>query len=114
MVSGGQLAFLSDPVLVNRLANLYEHFNVRIEYNGSNYDDAIWDVTGIRSSFVWDPLDRRFLISDATEIRAFRTQIVTLRGWNRFYSNLLGDWQEELRRVMVEVESYLERVEQRT
>ena len=108
MVAGGQLADLDDPALINRLANLYEHSNVRLEYNGARYDDTTQDMLRVRLPVVWDLIGERFLTSDATAIRMFGNQMLQAQRQNRNYLILLGVWREELDGVLEQVELYLE------
>ena len=57
MVASGQLTELDNPDLVTRLGNLYESINERLEYNGSNYDQALEEIYRRYVPEVWDPLN---------------------------------------------------------
>jgi hypothetical protein len=107
MVTSGQLTALNDPALVNRLANLYEHLNRRIEYNGAVYDEVIEDLLRNSFPYVWDLVDGSFLTSDTSGIRTFRAQVALLQYWNEYYYGLVVEWREELDRVIVMIDSHL-------
>lgn len=109
MVAEGQLAVLGDPELIGRLANLYEHANVRLEYNGDRYDDTTQDMLRAHMPYVWDVTEHRFLNTDEIAIRTFSNQMLQVQRQNRGYTALLEAWSVEIDDVRTEVESYLER-----
>ena len=108
MVAEGQLTVLGDPELISRLANLYEHSNVRLEDNGARYDDTTQDLLRGRMPYVWDVVGHRFLGADDSSIRTFSNQMLQVRRQNQGYRALLTAWSTEVEAVRVEVESYLE------
>jgi hypothetical protein len=108
MVSEGQLAVLGDPVLISSLANLYEHSNVRMEYNGARYDDTTQDMLRGRLPYVWDVAENRFLVADEAAIRTLANQMLQVQRQSQGYSRLLAAWTQELERVRVQVDSYLQ------
>ena len=109
MVSEGQLSVLGDPELVGRLANLYEHSNVRLEYNGARYDDTTQDMLRGRVPYVWDVEGNRFLVTDTAAIRTFGNQMLQVERQARGYRTLLATWSAEVADVQTKVDSYLQR-----
>ena len=108
MVSSGQLGFLDDPTLVTRLGNLYENVNDRLEYNGSDYDDALNDVMRNASPDIWDSLNSRLLTEDPTQVAGFRGRIRYLHlVWNTWYLEYLGEYQAQLVDLIDDVDDYL-------
>lgn len=107
MVSEGQLAVLGAPDLIGRLANLYEHSNVRLEYNGDRYDDTTQDLLRSHLPYVWDFNGRRLLADDAASIRTFASMMLQVQRQNRGYTALLTAWATEVESVQAMVESYL-------
>ncbi len=108
MVAEGQLAVLGDPALIRSLANLYEHSNVRLEYNGDRYDDTTQDILRGRMPYVWDLVEDRFLTTDPAAIRTFGNQMLQAQRQNLGYMALLTSWLEEVANVNSQVASYLE------
>jgi hypothetical protein len=108
MVSEGQLAVLGDPNLVGRLANLYEHSNVRLEYNGDRYDDTTQDMLRGRLPYVWDVVGDRFIVTDEAALSTFGNQMLQVERQSEGYSRLLTDWSRELEDVISHVDEYLE------
>jgi len=108
MVSEGQLAVLGDPALISSLANLYEHSNVRLEYNGARYDDTTQDMLRGRLPYVWDVAENRFLVTDEAAIRTLANQMLQVRRQGQGYYTLLADWNQELEGVRAQVDSYLQ------
>lgn len=109
MVASGQLSDLDDPVLVARLANLYENLNVRLEYNGALYDEWVSQVAQSAVPDAWDPVDGRLLIADGREVRRLRSRLMGLHDLAGGFIGLLEDWGEELDAVIVEVDRYIAR-----
>ena len=107
MVSEGQLSALGDPALVSSLANLYEHSNVRMEYNGNRYDDTTQDMLRGRLPYVWDVAEDRFLVTDEAAVRTFANQMLQVQRQSQGYSTLLTAWSHELEEVRVQVDAYL-------
>jgi len=109
MVAEGQLAVLGDPDLISRLANLYEHSNPRLEYNGDRYDDTTQDILRVRLPQAWDLVENRFLAPDAATIRTLANQMLQAQRQNRGYVALVGEWLEEVETARSQVDTYLER-----
>jgi hypothetical protein len=109
MVSQGQLESLGDPELVSRLAELYEHWNDRVTYNGEAYDEAIWIVTRETVPSIWDRRGVRFVRSDRAARLELDAQLVHLGIWNESYGVLLTRWAEEIEDVLVEIVGHLDR-----
>jgi hypothetical protein len=109
MVAEGQLTVLDAPELISRLANLYEHANVRLEYNGARYDDTTQDMLRGRMPYVWDVVGHRFLTTDDMSITTFGNQMLQVQRQNRGYRALLVAWSTEIEGVEADVEAYLER-----
>ncbi|MEQ9569628.1 MAG: DUF6090 family protein, partial [Longimicrobiales bacterium] len=105
MVSEGQLAVLGAPDLIGRLANLYEHSNVRLEYNGDRYDDTTQDLLRSHLPYVWDFNGRRLLADDAASIRTFASMMLQVQRQNRVHDgvDLVAD-ALELRQVVGRVD----------
>ncbi len=93
------MAVLGDPTLISRLANLYEHLNVRLEYNGARYDDTTQDMVRGGTPHVWDLVENRFLTTDAVTIRTFGNRMLHAQRANRSYMTLLAGWLEEIESV---------------
>lgn len=108
MVSEGQLAVLGDPALISSLANLYEHSNVRMEYNGARYDDTTQDMLRGRLPYVWDVAENRFLVTDKAAIRSLANQMLQVQRQSQGYFRLLAAWSRELEGVRAQVDSYLQ------
>ena len=108
MVAEGQLTVLGDPALIRSLANLYEHSNVRLEYNGDRYDDTTQDILRGRMPYAWDLVESRFLTTEPGVIRTFGNQMLQVQRQNRNYAILLSSWLEEVESVHAQVASYLE------
>lgn len=108
MVAEGQLAVLGDPALIRSLANLYEHSNVRLEYNGGRYDDTTQDILRGRMPYAFDLVENRFLTTDPAAIKTFGNQMLQVQRQNRGYAALLSSWLEEVENVHSQVASYLE------
>ena len=108
MVAEGQLAVLGDPALIKSLANLYEHSNVRLEYNGARYDDTTQDILRGRMPYAFDLIENRFLTTDRAAIRTFGNQMLQVQRQNRGYAARLSSWLEEVENVHSQVASYLE------
>lgn len=109
MVAEGQLAVLGDPKLVSSLANLYEHSNVRLEYNGDRYDDTTQDLLRIWLPQTWDLVKNRFLAADEATIRTFGNMMLQAQRQNRGYMALVTKWLEEVESVRTQVDTYLQR-----
>jgi hypothetical protein len=109
MVAEGQLAVLGDPTLISRLANLYEHSNPRLEYNGDRYDDTTQDMLRVRLPQAWDLVENRFLTGDEAKIRAFGNQMLQAQRQNRGFMALTAKWLEEVKGAHSQVDTYLER-----
>ena len=109
MVAEGQLAILGDSTLVSRLANLYEHSNVRLEYNGDRYDDTTQDILRVWLPRAWDLVENRFLTTDEVTKRAFGNQMLQAQRQNRGYMALVVKWLEEVESVQTQVDTYLDR-----
>jgi hypothetical protein len=110
MVAEGQLAVLGDPNLVSSLANLYEHSNVRLEYNGDRYDDTTQDLLRIWLPQAWDLIENRFLVADEAAIRTFSNQMLQAQRSNQSYMDLVTKWLEEVESVQTQVDTYLHRL----
>jgi len=108
MVAEGQLTVLGDPALIRSLANLYEHSNVRLEYNGDRYDDTTQDMLRGRMPYAWDLVESRFVTTEPAAIRTFGNQMLHVQRQNRNYAVLLSSWLEEVENVHAQVTSYLE------
>lgn len=109
MVAAGQLRDLDDPELVTRLGNFYESVNDRVIDNGNDYDASLDDVGRNSAVHVWDPSAGRLLTSEAAEIAVFRNQLHYLHySWNRWYLDLLGDYERQLDALIGELETYLQ------
>lgn len=109
MVASGQLSDLNDPVLVSRLANLYENLNVRLEYNGALYDEWVADVARSAVHDAWDPTEGRLLIGDGDEVRRLRSRLIGLHDLATGFIVLLEEWGQQLDAVAGEVDEYIER-----
>lgn len=108
MVSEGQLAVLGDPDLVSSLANLYEHSNVRLEYNGARYDDTTQDMLRGRLPYVWDVAEDRLIVTDEAAVRTFANPMLQVQRQSLGYGRLLADWSHELEAVTDQVDRYLD------
>jgi len=108
MVSEGQLASVGDPGLVNRLADLYEHWNARVMYNGDAYDSAIWEVTRTTVPTIWDRRMRRFIRLDPAARRELDGQLVHLEIWNQSYGALLTAWADAMDTLIGDIDRHLE------
>ena len=108
MVAEGQLTVLGAPELISRLANLYEHANVRLEDNGSRYDDTTQDILRGRMPHIWDVVRPGFLTADDAAIRTFGNQMLQVQRQNRGYRALLTAWSAEIEGVEAEVNTYLD------
>ncbi len=108
MVAAGQLTQLHDPGFVTQLANLYENINTRIEYNGSNYDQALEEIYRNYVPEVWDAWNARFLTTDPAALATFRGRFNYLRGWNEFYLDLLDQYRTELDGMIAAVDERLQ------
>ncbi len=109
MVAEGQFAVLGDPNLVSSLANLYEHSNPRLEYNGDRYDDTTQDILRVWLPQAWDLVENRFLAADELPIRTFGNQMLQAQRQNRGYMALVTHWLEEVESVQTQVDTYLGR-----
>jgi hypothetical protein len=109
MISAGQLASVGDPVLVNQLADLYEHWTGRVLYNGEAYDEAIWEVTRNTIPSLWDRREGRFLRSDLRARRELDGQLLHLEIWNASYGRILTIWADEIENVLLGVDMHLQR-----
>jgi len=108
MVAEGQLTALDNPNLISRLANLYEHSNPRLEYNGDRYDDTTQDILRVRLPEAWDLVENRFLTTGEVRIRVFGNQMLQAQRQNRNYIALVVEWLEEVKSVHSQVDRYLE------
>ncbi len=108
MVAEGQLTVLDNPTLISRLANLYEHSNPRLEYNGDRYDDTTQDILRVRLPQAWDLIENRFLTTGEARIRVFGNQMLQAQRQNRGYMALVVEWLEEVKSVHSQVDRYLE------
>jgi hypothetical protein len=109
MVAEGQLAILGDPHLVSSLANLYEHANPRLEYNGDRYDDTTQDILRVWLPQTWDLAENQFLTTEKAAIRTFGNQMLQAQRQNRGYMALVVKWLEEVENVQMQVDIYLDR-----
>lgn len=109
MVAEGQLAILGDPKLVSSLANLYEHSNPRLEYNGDRYDDTTQDILRVWLPQAWDLVENRFLRADEVTMRTFGNQMLQAQRQNRGYMALVVKWLEEVESAQTQVDTYLDR-----
>ena len=109
MVAEGQLAILGDPNLVSSLANLYEHSNPRLEYNGDRYDDTTQEILRVWLPQAWDLVESRFLAADEVTMRTFGNQMLQAQRQNRGYMALVAKWLEEVESVRSQVDAYLGR-----
>jgi hypothetical protein len=107
MVASGQLPFLQSPELVAHLADLYENLNSRVNHNGASFDEGLEDLARNSLPRYWDSIDRQLLVTDIESIRVFRGQLDYLSGWNRFYTELISAWGEELTVVIEDVDTHL-------
>ena len=107
MIASGQLAYLGDQDLVARLANLYEHTNSRLDYNGTNYDDGVEDLARNAMPLVWDRVNDRLITTNEAAIAGFRGQLEWLSDWNIFYRELITDWMQEVDAVLAGVDDHL-------
>lgn len=109
MVAAGQLRDLDDPELVTRLGNFYASVNDRVIDNGNAYDASLDDVGRNSMIHVWDLSAGRLLTSEAVEIAVFRNQLHYLHyAWNRWYLDLLGEYEGQLDALIGELETYLD------
>ena len=108
MVAEGQLAILGDSKLVSSLANLYEHSNARLEYNGARYDDTTQDVLRVWLPQAWDLVENRFVRTDEVTKRIFGNQMLQAHRQNRSYTALVVNWLEEVESVQTRVDSFLD------
>lgn len=108
MVAAGQLTELHDPGFVTQLANLYENINTRIEYNGSNYDQALEEIYRNYVPEVWDAWNARLLTTDPAALATLRGRFNYLRSWNEWYLGLLDQYQTELDELISAVDEHLQ------
>lgn len=109
MVASGQLTELDNPDLVTRLGNLYENINERLEYNGSNYDQALEEIYRRYVPEVWDLLNARLITSYPAAIATLGGRFEYLRGWNLYYLDLLDEYQVELDGLITSVDEHLQK-----
>jgi hypothetical protein len=109
MIASGQLSDLDDPILIARLANLYENLNVRLEYNGALYDDWVADVARSAVSDSWDLIEGQLLVSDGDEAHRLRSRLFGLHDLAQGFIGLLEDWGVQLDAVIADVDRYIER-----
>jgi hypothetical protein len=108
MVAAGQLADLDDPALVTVLGNLYENFSRRFEENGVGYDRDNLRVALEWVPEIWDIVDHRFRRPDQAGV--LRDRLQEMRSvWNRYYLDLLTEYEERILVVIAGIEAYLER-----
>ena len=108
MVASGQLGLINDKALVARLGDFYEHQQIRLVYNGESYDLA-HEVIGINYvPEVWDFQRHELMTSDHQKIAALHGRVRWLNEWSDWYLDSLGDYEEALDRLVVDVEEYLQ------
>lgn len=105
MVAAGQLTHLEDPDLVERLANLYENLNERLEYNGEVYDGWVADVAR-EAPGVWDRVEGRMLTVEEQSIAEFRGELLGLFDLALGFYGLLEEWGVELDAVLAAVQEH--------
>jgi len=108
MVAAGQLGELDAPALVARLGNFYESVNPRVIDNGNDYDESLNDIARNSVPRFWDGVDRRLLTTDVEQLSIFRNQLRFMHlAWNKWYLELLDEYEEMLDTLILEIESYL-------
>lgn len=90
-------------------ANLHENLNVRLEYNGTLYDEWVADVARSAVHDTWDPVEGRLLMRDGDNVRRLRSRLIGLHDLAGGFSVLLEEWGLELDAVIAEVSGYIER-----
>jgi len=109
MVNQGQLEYVGDADLVVRLADLFERWADRVQYNGDAYDDALWIVTRNTVPMIWDRRASQFLRSDEAARAELDGQLVHLEIWNESYGGLLDRWAEEIGKAVEQLDEYFAR-----
>jgi hypothetical protein len=102
--AGGLLAAVDDQELVVRIADHYENFAVRVEYNGALYDTQYFQTLGphFTQSTSWPRLGR----IDEPEILRSRVEIFA-EAWTRYYVDLLDTYGAQIEEVVDDIERYL-------
>jgi hypothetical protein len=108
MVAAGQLGELEAPDLVARLGDFYESLVPRVIDNGNDYDESLNDIARNSTPEIWDGVNGRPLTTDVRQITVFRNQLRYMHlSWNKWYLDLLDDYEKILDSLVLDIESYL-------
>lgn len=108
MVAAGQLGELDDPELVTRLGNFYESVSVRVVDDGDDYDESLNAIARTSGTEIVNGATGLLITTDARGLAIFRNQLRWVHhGWNLWYLELLGDYQQRLDALIGELEAYL-------
>lgn len=108
LTSAGQLAWIDDPGLVTKLANLYESTHSRLEAAGRDYDFNVNEVARVAVPRAWDAELQEPRADGRAAMFELRGQLRYLRlSWNVYYIELLDDYGSEMETLLRDLDDYL-------
>ncbi len=103
MITSGQIGLLPEDVAAS-VVNLYENIYTRLAANGEHYDYSLERDFLPSYANAWDPAVQALITSDPAERARFRNHLLLMREWSSYYSDLVVQGQEEVRKVLADID----------